>query len=297
MHICQLRINRMTTLCWKLSCSLILLWICSVNFLVSFIIRHQRHQRRITRKYCEEEEVFTYDDFKLTPIIPSEKLQELNNKLSRQQYNNNSVVEVRRYRIGNTSKTTTYKYIHSTNVTAMMNATLDEKFKELVEPLLDLELVAKTIEDWSRPLPANYLTQPLIFVGPSGVGKGRLVASLLKDYSRFFKKVVTHTTRKPRPDEIERTIYHFTDPVTFQAMIANHSFIEHATVHNNMYGTTISSWKQVQFEGKIPIMEIDIQGARAIKKVASKYGIRPKYLFVRPPDVDKLRERLMLRYV
>lgn len=49
-------------------------------------------------------------------------------------------------------------------------------------------------------------------------------------------------------------------------------------------------------EGKIPIMEIDIQGARSIKKIASRFGIRPKYLFVRPPDIEKLRERLTLRY-
>lgn len=122
-----------------------------------------------------------------------------------------------------------------------------------------------------------------------------MVAALLKDYSRFFKKVVTHTTRQPRPDEIERNVYNFITPEIFQQMVANNSFIEHATVHNNMYGTTIHSWKQIQFEGKIPIMEIDIQGARSIKKVASRYGIRPRYLFIRPPDVEKLRERLMLR--
>jgi len=160
----------MIIMCWKLSSSFaFLFWICSVNVLFSFILQHHRHHlRRInTRKHCE----FTYDDYKLSPIVPSDKLQELNNKLSKQQHNN-SVVEVRRYRIGNTTETSAYKYIHSTNITAMTNATLDEKFKELVEPLLDLELVAKTIEDWSRPLPTNYLTQPLVFVGPSGVGKG-----------------------------------------------------------------------------------------------------------------------------
>lgn len=152
-----------------------------MNVLVSFIVRHHKYDFRYsckphvnrtpTKLYCDK--VFTYDDFSLTSIVPPDKLNDLKEKLSKQQ--NSSVIEVKRhiYRIGNTTKSTTYKYIHSTNVSAMVNATLDEKFKELAEPLLDLELVAKTIEDWSRPLPPNYLTQPLVFVGPSGVGKGK----------------------------------------------------------------------------------------------------------------------------
>lgn len=147
----------------------ILVLICSINDLYSFILRQSKLNKKITEKYCE----FSYDDFKLTSIVPPDKLQELNNKLSKQQ--NSSVVEIRRYRIGNTSQTSSYKYIHSTNISAMVNSTLDEKFKELAEPLLDLELVAKTIEDWSRPLPTSYLTQPLVFVGPSGVGKGNFI--------------------------------------------------------------------------------------------------------------------------
>lgn len=67
--------------------------------------------------------------------------------------------------------------------------------RDLCIPLLDYKLIEDTILQWTRPLPTSYLSKPLVLVGPSGVGKGRLVRAILKDYSRFFQKVVTHTTR------------------------------------------------------------------------------------------------------
>jgi hypothetical protein len=67
--------------------------------------------------------------------------------------------------------------------------------RDLCVPLLDYKLIEDTILQWTRPLPTSYLSKPLVLVGPSGVGKGRLVRAILKDYSRFFQKVVTHTTR------------------------------------------------------------------------------------------------------
>ena len=171
-----------------------------------------------------------------------------------------------------------------------------DRFNELAEPLLDLQLVAKTIEEWSRPLPPRYLTKPIVFVGPSGVGKGRLVSALLKDYSRFFKKVTTHTTRHPRPDELHRQSYHFVNNHTFHQLTTNNTFLEYAYVHNNYYGTSIEALKSIQLEGKIPIMEIDIQGAKTLKNISKSYDLYPKYLFVKPPDVKLLRERLIVRY-
>ena len=67
--------------------------------------------------------------------------------------------------------------------------------RDLCVPLLDYKLIEDTIRQWTRPLPTSYLSKPIVLVGPSGVGKGRLVRAILKDYSRFFQKVVTHTTR------------------------------------------------------------------------------------------------------
>ena len=134
----------------------------------------------------------------------------------------------------------------------------NQKIKELAEPLLDLQLITKTLEQWSRPLPTNYLVRPLVFVGPSGVGKGRLISALLMDYSKFFKKVVTHTTRNPRPDELYRQSYHFISNHSFHELVQNASFIEWAKVHNNYYGTSLEAFKQVQKEGKISHQVSDI---------------------------------------
>lgn len=198
---------------------------------------------------------------------------------------NTQITEVRRYNSKNASQ-----------ISLNQNHTeFSEKFRQLAEPLLDLKLVAQTIEQWCRPLPPRYLARPLVFVGPSGVGKGRLVSALLADYAKFFKKVTTHTTRSPRPDELKRKSYHFVTNQTFHEMVANNSFIEYAQVHNNFYGTTVESFNQVQKEGKISIMEIDIQGARSIKNISKSLDIFPMYLFVKPPDVNLLRERLQVR--
>lgn len=79
------------------------------------------------------------------------------------------------------------------NITKIMNDF--SNIKDISEPLLDMELIKKTIIQWTTPLPTSYISRPMVIVGPSGVGKGRLIKALLKDYNRFFQKVVTHTTR------------------------------------------------------------------------------------------------------
>lgn len=137
---------------------------------------------------------------------------------------------------------------------------------------------------------------PLVLVGPSGVGKGRLIKSLLKDYNRFFTKIVTHTTRNPRPGEVDGISYNFIkDKSVFQEMVKQDAFLEHAYVHGNYYGTSVEAWKEAQRAGKISIMEIDVQGARSIKAVACKYGLKPKFVFISPPAIEKLRSRLLER--
>ncbi len=180
---------------------------------------------------------------------------------------------------------------------------IDEDYqrKKLAKILLDKDLITRTIADWSRPMPAEYVDAPLILCGPSGVGKGRLIKALMKDYSKFFKKVVTHTTRAPRIDtvngsEVNGTDYHFVTKEFYDAMLADGLFLENAKVHNNYYGISCESLKSVTNEQKIPIIEVDIQGAKSIKKfVASTQSLRPKYVFVSPQSINMLRERLDIR--
>jgi guanylate kinase len=163
------------------------------------------------------------------------------------------------------------------------------------EPLFDMKLIQRTIEDWKRPLPESYFDEPLVLVGPSGVGKGRLVRALLGDYSKFFRKIITHTTRRPRPTELDGVNYHFVTADMFREMVSSDSFLEWASVHDNYYGTSKSAWQENRLQKKISIMEIDVQGANSIRRLAPAMGIRPKFLFVKPPDTGMLRERLERR--
>ena len=88
-----------------------------------------------------------------------------------------------------------------------INRSIDTSAVNVTEDFadIDFQLLKKTMDQWRRPLPNSYISQPLVIVGPSGVGKGRMIKGLLKDYAKYFKKVVTHTTRKPRSDETNGT--------------------------------------------------------------------------------------------
>jgi len=169
------------------------------------------------------------------------------------------------------------------------------KIKELASPLLDADLIANTIEEWTKPLPKPYLSAPVIMVGPSGVGKGRMTKVLLHDYFRFFKKVVTHTSRNPRRDEINGTSYIFLEREELERQISQGLFIEHAVVHNNLYGVSKLKWEECRNSSKIILLEVNIEGARTIKRQASNLGIRPKFIFVSPTNISQLRERLIER--
>ena len=175
------------------------------------------------------------------------------------------------------------------------NARNKQSRREL-DPLLDEKLIKEIIFSWSRPLPDEYLKQPLVLVGPSAVGKNRLVTKLMKDYSKFFRKCITHTTRLPRADETNGTTYHFVTRDAFSQLVDRGDFfVEHSEVHNNCYGLSAGSLEEAR--GKIPILELDVQGARKLRHggVAERYGLQPKYLFIAPTSIDALKERLVLR--
>jgi len=173
----------------------------------------------------------------------------------------------------------------------------DDQLNYLASSLLDFDLLNRTIKEWSRPLPSTYMSRPLVLVGPSGVGKGRLVRELLNDYNRFFQKVVTHTTRQPRPDEVNGTSYHFVNNETFWKLFHGNDqfFAENAEVHNNHYGVSWSAWQKVTALKKIPILEVDIKGAKTIRNQAAGWNISPMYLFIAPPSIEMLAERLQRR--
>jgi len=128
----------------------------------------------------------------------------------------------------------------------------------------------------------------MVVCGPSGVGKGTIINALMKKRPNDFGFSVSHTTRKPRPGEEDGVHYHFTSIVDIEAAIARGEFIEHAHVHGNYYGTSKDAVNKVSQQGKICILDIDVQGATNVKKS----GLPCKFVFVNPPSMAELEARL-----
>lgn len=130
--------------------------------------------------------------------------------------------------------------------------------------------------------------RPLVVSGPSGVGKGTLISMLLRDYPNAFGFCISHTTRKPRQGEVDGTDYHFVDREAFEAMIQQKAFLEYANVHGEWYGTSINSVKAVRGAGKVCVLDIDVNGVKKVKAT----DLAPRYVFIRPPSIQELENRL-----
>ena len=131
----------------------------------------------------------------------------------------------------------------------------------------------------------------VILSSPSGAGKTTLVKLLSKNKNFFVS--VSHTTRKPRQNEIRGKDYHFVSDEEFKRLINNGEFLEHAKVFNNFYGTTRSPVIQSLEEGKNVIFDIDWQGADQIKNKKLNYKLITFFLL--PPSKEVLFERLSNR--
>lgn len=128
----------------------------------------------------------------------------------------------------------------------------------------------------------------VVIAGPSGVGKGTLIDRLRGEFPKLFGFSVSHTSRAPRTGEENGVHYHFTTPDVILADVAEGKFIEHAEVHGRHYGTSIAAVDKVRADGKICILDIDVQGCRA----ARAKELKAKYLFVAPPSIEELEKRL-----
>lgn len=129
-----------------------------------------------------------------------------------------------------------------------------------------------------------------VIAAPSGAGKTTLVRVLTESIPDI-KVSVSHTTRPRRKNEVDGEDYYFVDKAEFQRLIAQDDFLEHATVFDNWYGTSKSMVSKALAEGSDVILEIDWQGHQQIKKLfPDAIGI-----FILPPSLDVLRERLIRR--
>jgi guanylate kinase len=126
---------------------------------------------------------------------------------------------------------------------------------------------------------------------PSGAGKTSLVRALLDSTGDELVLSVSHTTRAPRPGEVDGRDYHFVDVETFRRMIDNEAFLEHARVFDNYYGTARQGIEMQLAQGQDVILEIDWQGARQVRQaLPESVGI-----FILPPSREALQERLRAR--
>ncbi|CAI5724067.1 unnamed protein product [Hyaloperonospora brassicae] len=157
----------------------------------------------------------------------------------------------------------------------------------LLEKPQDVAAFATTHFSAMRPFHRAQL-EPIVIAGPSGVGKGTLINLLLRQFPDTFGFSVSHTTRGPREGEVDGVAYHFMEKSRMLEEIAAGRFLEHAEVHGNLYGTSRRAVQEVQDQGKICILDIDIQGVKQVKQA----GLRAKYLFVAPPSMDELEDRL-----
>lgn len=128
----------------------------------------------------------------------------------------------------------------------------------------------------------------LIISSPSGAGKTTLTRRLLEEFPDF-RFSVSHTTRKPRANEVDGRDYHFVTEEVFRKIIAENGFAEWAEVHGNLYGTSVDEIRKAHDEGKTGVLfDVDYQGARQIKeKFPDAVGV-----FILPPSMDELRRRL-----
>ena len=129
-----------------------------------------------------------------------------------------------------------------------------------------------------------------VISAPSGAGKTSLVKALLAARPELAVSV-SHTTRTPRPHELDGRDYHFLAPARFRELVAAGAFLEHAQVFDNYYGTGREQVLAKLATGASVLLEIDWQGARQVRKAMPKC----ESIFILPPSRATLEQRLRTR--
>ncbi|MBR5856130.1 MAG: guanylate kinase [Bacteroidales bacterium] len=132
----------------------------------------------------------------------------------------------------------------------------------------------------------------IIFSAPSGAGKSTIVGYLLKKFP-FLEFSVSATSRKPRGEEVNGKHYYFFSTDQFETKIKNGEFIEYEEVYSgSYYGTLKSEVERIWDKGNIIIFDIDVKGGVNLKRL---YGANALAIFIQPPSVEELRNRLIGR--
>ena len=129
-----------------------------------------------------------------------------------------------------------------------------------------------------------------VISAPSGAGKTSLVRALLTARPNLVVSV-SHTTRKPRAQEVEGQDYYFVSPTRFHELVDQDAFLEHARVFDNLYGTGRAQIQDKLNAGKDVLLEIDWQGAQQVRRALPGC----KTIFILPPTRTALEQRLRER--
>ena len=134
------------------------------------------------------------------------------------------------------------------------------------------------------------MAKVFVITGPSGVGKGTLIRTLLERIPEL-ELSVSATTRSPRPGEENGVAYHFLDDDEFARRVEAGDFVEHASYSGRRYGTLRSELERRTAAGHPVVLEIELQGARQVRQTLPD----ALQVFIAPPSVDALRARLVGR--
>lgn len=136
----------------------------------------------------------------------------------------------------------------------------------------------------------HFFPRVFVFSGPSGVGKSSIIQGVLSRV-RGMTLSVSHTTRKPRPGEIDGVHYYFVTRETFDQMVTQGRFLEWAEVYANRYGTSKKHIRNTLNQRHHALMDVDTQGAASIRRVSKG----ATFIFIAPPSLEELARRLKNR--
>ena len=131
-----------------------------------------------------------------------------------------------------------------------------------------------------------------VLSSPSGTGKTTLTKKLA-EHNKKFAISISHTTRKPRPNETNGKDYHFVSIEKFNSLIKKNNFYEYANIFDNYYGTLKSTVKKLLSQGKDILFDIDWQGTQQLKKIEELSIVT---IFILPPNIQVLKNRLLSRH-
>ena len=131
----------------------------------------------------------------------------------------------------------------------------------------------------------------IVFSGPSGVGKGTVRQEIFSTPDHKFEYSVSMTTRAQRPGEVDGKDYFFRSREEFEELIRNGQMLEYAEYVGNYYGTPLTYVNETLDKGVDVFLEIEVQGALQVKKKVPD----AVFIFLTPPDLNELQERLIGR--